>query len=1649
MLGLAHSACGADAVAPGPHLATLADGAADPDAPAVPNSSGDPNADSTADVAAATGDAGADLQPPGPPDAAAGDTPDADTGPPAGLCGTKKHKTWSRKSQSIGGAVVFSEVMYNSQGNPDLGWVELHNPLGIDFDLSGFRLDGAVHYTFATGTMLKARGYLVVAANAAALGQSPLGTSAAVGSFAGALPLDAGTIELWNNFGRLMDTVTYADGEPWPVLAGGSGASLAKRDPAGLSTLAENWVASDKLGGTPGAANFPAPTAAPPPATLVAPGATWHYLASGAAPPADWTGGAFDDTQWTAGPANFYAADAGPASVPLTAKFTADNFLALYIGKADGSGLQYVGRDAIGDWTSPESFGLAVKPDDFLYVAAWEAPGDSGGPQALIGEVPLPGGAMLSTSANNFEWILGPVDSSPGGALSDPAPTAAAITSLVQAGNASKSWAAPQAATDKNSAPWGGVVGSAFAPGTQYVWADTFGDLSVSNTANSFVLFRSKGPLLASQGATQLPAAATTSYFRTKFVVTQLAQVVQPWLEALIDDGAVIYLNGQEVLRLRMPDGPIGPATLASFAVQGAPVPVSLAVPATALLSGENVLAVEVHQAQVGDTDLVMGAALSASLGTPTVDAPEDGLRLTEVAATGSSGFWVELTNLGAAPTETSGFIVKSSYGPAHVLPPHVLAPGAQLLLDQAALGFGAPSGTKIFLYAPGLARVLDGVAVQGVPRARLNGSLPQWRYPDQPTPGAPNAFVLHDEVVIHEIMYRGPPVPGADGLPSKSALEWIELYNRSQKTVDISGYQLVDALEYTVPPATLLGPGGYFVVASDVAAMQAAYPKLAGAGPDLLGGPFGGSLSDSGEQLVLRDACGNPVDSVRYSSGGSWPELAHGGGSSLELRDARADNSAGDAWAPSNEGKYAAWQNITYEAVAAPSAVGPDGAYQEFVVGLLDSGVALIDDLSVIEDPAGAAKQLLQNGTFEGGAGAWRLLGNHRHSSVVVDPTDPSNHVLRVVATGAAEHMHNHLETTLSAGHAISNGKTYRISLRARWQGGSNQLNTRLYFNRLAKTHALPTPPLHGTPGAANSTAVPNIGPTYSDLRHAPAVPAAQQPVLVSVRAADPDGVSALTLWYSVDSGPAQSLAMNPAADGRWLALVPGQAAGAVVQFYVWGKDGSGVGAAFPADGAASRAAYKVNDGLAAKGGLHNLRLIMTPADIKWTFDPKNLMSNDRIGATVIDDESRVYYDVGLRLKGSERGRPESVRVGFALRFSPDQPFRGIHQDLMVDRSEGVGFGQRELFFNQAMNRAGTVASQYDDLVQVLTPKTQHTGPAQLQLARFGELLLDAQFDKGSDGPVYEYELIYYPTTTDDGTPQGYKLPLPDNVIGTAISDLGPDKEAYRLNFILKSNRWRDDYSGLMAFAKVMGSQGQAFDAAIDGVADVDEFLRSFAFATLSGAVDNYGAGDAHNGNFYVRPSDNRVLYLPHDLDFYGGSPNSAVVASSDLAKLVATPQRKRAYYGHLYDIISTAYNATYMAWWSDYLGKLLPGQNFAGHLKFVAARADWVLNAAPNAILKAIPKVAFSLATGATPLSIEAPQVTLQGQGWIDVHQLLVGKPPTPLPLTWTDLSTWQTTVPLVCGPQKLDLVAQDAHGTAVGAASVVVTRTGVGCP
>ncbi|WP_035612232.1 lamin tail domain-containing protein, partial [Haloferula sp. BvORR071] len=1128
---------------------------------------------------------------------------------------------------------------------------------------------------------------------------------------------------------------------------------------------------------------------------------------------------------------------------------------------------------------------------------------------------------------------------------------------------------------------------------------------------------------------TPISATASTSYYRHSFNFAGEPSRTVLKLNHTVADGAVFYLNGQELTRTNMAGGSVGHSTPA-LSDQAAPTSSGfLTVPSTALVAGTNVLAVSVHTGASDDTAYF--SAELQGLESPLDPDQPSALQLNEIAAANAANFFIELRNPTAVSSSTAGFsleVIGAQPG-SFPLPEGNVPAGGFASYTEAQLGFRPAAGDKVILRSPG-GSLADVQAADGVVRGASAAWPGRWLFPSAATPGAVNAISLQQDIVINEICYHPPEINAASG-----DKQWLELYNKGAGPVNLSGWSFGAGVDFNFPNGTVMAPGGYLVIAKDPAGLLTQFPGIT------VAGPYGGSLAGSGERILLLDAAGNPADDVPYVDGGRWPGTPDGGGSTLELRDPRADNSLPESWAASNESSRRSWQTYTYRATAGASAVGPDGQWREFVLGMLDEGEVLLDDITVTERPGVAPVAMINGGNFESGLPVgWRFIGNHRHVQLIQDPSNPGNTVLYLAAKGPTEHMHNHVEATLIGGRSITNGYEYEISFKARWLSGSNLLNTRLYFNRCAKTTALTRTDSPGTPGSANSTAVANAGPSFTDFGHSPVVPSPGEAVTVTARAADPDGLGAFTLKYSVDGGTTQNVAMTLGTDGQtFTGSIPGQSAAKVVRFWVTGNDAAPVpaSASFPADGANSHALYQVNDNLAATNGRHNVRIIMAPDDKALLYQTNNVMSNERLGCTVIYDERETYYDAGVRLKSSQRGRPVASRVGFSLGFNRDQLFRGVHRTVSIDRSEGQITGCQEILYDHMMYASGSVPAEYNDLCKVIAPDPANTSSAILQLARYGDVFLDSQFPNGGDGTSYEYELIYYPTTTDAN---GYKLPQPDNVVGTDIRDLGDDKENYRQNFLIENNEDKDSYAGMIALGKQFQKSGAAFESGLTNVINVDQWLRALACSCASGAGDSFFANANHNGIFYTG-TDGRVLYFPHDMDF-SFDATRPIDENSELQKLIADPLRKRIYFGHLYDICTRVFNNSYMQAWTTHYGSLLPGEDFAGHLSYINTRSNYIL----GQLNSQLPSVPFAITTNAgANFSTATSPVTLAGTGWVDVRDIRLAGATTPLQVTWTSSTTWQISVPLSAGPNLIALEGLNYAGDVVQTDSITVTNTG----
>jgi hypothetical protein len=1410
--------------------------------------------------------------------------------------------------------VVFNEVHYHPATNEAaFEWIELRNQLAVDADISDWTITGDVDYRFPSNSILRGGAFLVVALSPSNI-IAVTGATNVTGPFTNRLSNNGSTLRLRNNAGRIVDEMNYGTEEDWPVAPDGSGVTLAKRDRDTASGPGTNWTWSSQIGGTPGTDNFPLSDGSGPDIRHITFDAVWKYDATGTDLGTGWRAPGFSDGSWSS------RSNLSSRTIPTLFNSGVDNNRVVLANAANDT--HYV-------LTAGAQGTVGMNALAILNHPGWSANDAS---SSWIGVV-NPGANNIAAGAY---WFRTGFD------LSGFIPSTVQVNMSFQADNRCTNVMLNGVGTGFSFVGFTGfsqnfTINSGFASGTNALEFRTFNDDGPGANPGGFRALVSGSGLGISTNS-PLPGGPTTYYFRKSFSFSGDPAYTSLRLSVLAADGAVFYLNGNEILRQNLPGGAVSYSTPALSDVTSPAVNGPITIPGTNLVAGVNVLAVEVHQAAGSADGPLLGAELiSMALPTPPVR-----VAFNEQSASTNGAFWLELHNY-ATNSQSLGGAVLALDGAVHaefVLPAITLPSGGFVALTNTTFGFLPSSGDKIYLYAPGKASVYDAFVVKKGPRARSPDGSGAWLHPDAPTAGTNNSFAFRTEIVINEIMYSHRDIPASNNVPAHSSPEaWIELYNRGTNPVALTGWSLDGGVRYNFSPGKTIAPGGYLVVADDVAHMRALYPAL-----DVIGN-LRGKLSGHSDRVLLVDPDGNPADEVRYYDSGRWPGYADGGGSSLELRDPAADNSKAEAWAASDETSKTGWQNYSYTMVAAASVTSlPDAQWRDFVLGLLADGECLIDDISVIQ--TSGAVQFISNGNFSSGQTGWRFVGNHNRSRVIPEPGNPGNNVLYLVATGPQEHMHNHIESTFVGANTVGNGQTYTISYRAKHLAGNNLLNTRLYFNRCARTTALPVAALNGTPGAVNSRYAGNIGPTFSGFGHSRIVPSAAEAVTVSVTAADPQGVASCEVRYSVNGAAFVPGTMTNQGGGRYTGVIPGQSAGAVVQFYVQATDGLGAVATFPAAGPAGGALYKVNDGQAVLGVQHNFRIVMTPANTSLLHDPTNVMSNDLLPCTVIVDEKRAYYDMGVRLKSSERGRNDSARVGFHLEFPPDDLFRGVHPVMLIDRSNVNSPSAEEIILRHIALRCG-VAMPHADICRVLAPQGAINSGTAILSPRHEDEFIETAYENGGDGTLFELELIYYPTTANAG---GYKLPQPDGVQGIDFTDLGTNKEPYRYNFILKNHRGTDDYSRFISFARSWATgTGLNLEPQVRLTTDWDQWSRAYAMVSLFSVNDMYSFGNNHNLLTYQRPSDGKFHYFLWDMDFSlvsGRGATAALIGDQNVGRIVNNvPSILRCFYGHMLDEVDTYFNSSYMNYWVTRYGEVAAnsGTFYSGDLTRIQDRANF----------------------------------------------------------------------------------------------------------
>ena len=451
---------------------------------------------------------------------------------------------------------VFSELMFNPGDDQDLEWIEIHSEMAVDLDISSWRIEG-VGFTFPANSVLSAGKSFVIAKSPAAFTQR-YGFVPDHGPYSGRLNNGGETIRLVNNSDRVMDRVRYDDEWPWPVEADGSGASLVKIDLDGGSSSVNNWTHNRIQGGTPKSSEVD--TSSSP--------IVFHEISER------------DDDQFFVELKNV-----SQQAQSLTAYTITDDDATGTLnltGELNPGELQVIRQEQF-PFSTVEVDRLFLYSDGLNFVADAVRVEDT--PQQKI-----------DTGEFANRWLT-PLAKSPGDPNSVALEDNLVINEIL--------YHAPGTAVDGRPAQ---VETTSLLPiattawryratneGLDPSWYTETHSIGVDNWQSGNGLFGYERSSLGIPIRTEFPNPATvfppiiTYYFETDFDLSEeeLAKGEGIALRHMVDDGAVIYLNGQEAVRYNMPDGPIDSGTFAD-SIPNATLSDTIVIPDELLRVGSN-----------------------------------------------------------------------------------------------------------------------------------------------------------------------------------------------------------------------------------------------------------------------------------------------------------------------------------------------------------------------------------------------------------------------------------------------------------------------------------------------------------------------------------------------------------------------------------------------------------------------------------------------------------------------------------------------------------------------------------------------------------------------------------------------------------------------------------------------------------------------------------------------------------------------------------------------------------------------------------------------------------------------------------------------------------------------------------------------------
>jgi hypothetical protein len=325
--------------------------------------------------------------------------------------------------------------------------------------------------------------------------------------------------------------------------------------------------------------------------------------------------------------------------------------------------------------------------------------------------------------------------------------------------------------------------------------------------------------------------------------------------------------------------------------------------------------------------------------------------------------------------------------------------------------------------------------------------------------------------------------------------------------------------------------------------------------------GPWIGNLDNGGERIVLRDAAVGVVNEVDYQLGFPWPTAGDPRGYSIELVNPGFDNNLGGNWCVSVAGNPAqqsqtliadhstwkfskgvseasvpttAWRQWSYNDSGWPDGAMPIGYDPSIPMGTFLNDMrsnyttVFVRSRFVVNDPS-VVTSLILEALYDDGFKVW-INGTN-----VLNVNISTGEVPFDGTAGPAREDGSYNTFVLNSPRTYLVTGTNVIAVQA--ANSSLTASSDFYFDMrlLAQTGSANRGP---TPGAINSVYATNLPPAIRQVDHSPNQPPSGQPVRITAKVTDPEGVTGVTLQYQlVDQGNYVELT-DAAYTNNWISI-------------------------------------------------------------------------------------------------------------------------------------------------------------------------------------------------------------------------------------------------------------------------------------------------------------------------------------------------------------------------------------------------------------------------------------------------------------------------------------------------------------------------------